>query len=46
MRMFRHKILPLALALAPLALNLSVIHEAKAASWVATGGLTTVREVS
>ena len=32
-----------ALALAALALNLSVIHEAKAAGWIVTGGLATAR---
>jgi hypothetical protein len=38
-----HKILLLILALAPLALNLSVINEAKADFWVATGSMNTAR---
>jgi large repetitive protein len=36
-------IVPLALALAALALNLSAIHEAKAAAWVTNGPMTTAR---
>jgi hypothetical protein len=38
-----HKILSLALALAVLALNLSVIHEAQAASWVTNSPMNTAR---
>ena len=43
MKMVAHKILSPALALAALALNLSVIHETKADSWAPTSAMTTNR---
>jgi hypothetical protein len=43
METMNYNLLSLALALAALGLDLSAIHEAKAASWTTTGSLTTAR---
>ena len=45
MKAATRKILSLALALAVLAVNLSVIRETKAASWVTNGPMTAVRDL-
>ena len=44
MKTVTHKVLSLALALAALALNLSVIYDAQAASWVTNSPMTTTRQ--